>query len=130
MILQFGKYKGQNLESIFSIDKNYLIWLACNSWVVRREAQDIFTKMSNSEVSKLASLGYEVLSQKSDSDLNYETVLKIGFEKYVVKTREKIDFNFPISLEYKQMFFTNQYEKSGKWKSAIFNNIKPFIVIK
>jgi hypothetical protein len=129
MTLSFGKYKGIDLESLYSTDKNYLIWLACNSWAVRKEAQEIFTKMANQEVKKIAEEGYTILKKSQNADLNYDVILKIGEEKYCMTFSSEVDFNFKISLEFKQMFFTNRYKKNRSWDSASFNHIKPFLII-
>jgi hypothetical protein len=45
MKLTFGKYSGTEISDLVNIDIDYLIWLACNSHSVRKEAHSIYIKL-------------------------------------------------------------------------------------
>lgn len=127
MILTFGKYKGKSLEWLIENDMQYLIWLATASYIGRKEAQLTYEKHLKKEASKRKE--YKILSQRYDADLNWDVIIEINKEKYTVKFTEKKEFNFNVCLEYKQMIFTNKYDKKNKWIGATLNNYKPTVKI-
>lgn len=130
-ILSFGKYKGIQIDQLYSIDKQYLIWLSCNSSAVRKEAQDAFLNGYKNEF--CGKLNATFVKGSFDADLRYDVCFDVNGKKIYIKLNSKHDFseNFILEAEMPlQMMFTNKYSKSGKWEKAIFNDIKPLIIYK
>jgi hypothetical protein len=134
MILTFGKYKGTPIEDLPEKDMEYLIWLSCNSWVVRKEAQSVYENWMKSKYRPTDD--FEITSMKYDDDLCWDVTVKVDGERYSFKFHSKSDFEkiskegFKVQLVYNRMFFTNQYDKkTRKWTGARLINYKPSLNI-
>jgi hypothetical protein len=137
MKLTFGKYKGVGVSDLVNIDVDYLIWLACNSHSVRKEAQTTYTNWLISKYSFTKE--YTILSQSYDNDLNWVVVFLIEGERYVSVFRLKSDFDELIKLGFDvnfklggQLIFKNKYEGVGykkRWIGANLLNVKPIVNI-
>lgn len=108
-----------------------MIWLACNSWAVRKEAQEAFLQGYKNEV--CGKLDAQFLGGSLDSDLRYDACFDVNGKKIYIKLQSKSDISekFEINAEMPlQMIFENKYNKSGKWERSIFNDRKPVIKYK
>lgn len=113
------------------IDKPYLIWLACNSWSVRKEAQEVFLNGYKNEF--CGKLNATFVKGSFDSDLRYDVCFDVNGKKVFIKLQSKNDLSekFELIAEMpNQMIFVNNYSKSGKWERAIYNEIKPIVKYK
>lgn len=129
--LNFGKYKGLKIDQLYKVDKQYLIWLACNSWLVRKDAQNAFLDGYKNEY--CGKLNAKLINGAFDSDLNYDACFDVNGKKIFIKLHSKNDLseNFEIYAEMpNQLIFNNRYNKSGKWEKAIFNELSPIIKFK
>jgi hypothetical protein len=135
MKLTFGKYNGTEIADLVNIDIDYLIWLACNSHSVRKEAQSIYINWLRSNYSSIKD--YTILSQTYDNDLNWVVVFLVEGKRYtsVFRLRSDFDelvksgFDINFNLGY-QIVFKDKYEGVGykkRWCGATLMDVKPYI---
>src|SRR5690606_35467419 len=86
-VITFGKYKGLLLQDLLYHDIDYLIYIACNSYELRKEAQLLYENHLKSEASKPKE--YIITSQGYDSDLNWIVYIKICDEYFSLTFQDK-----------------------------------------
>lgn len=140
MILDFGKYKGKELKDLLTEDMDYLLWLACNCYKARKEAQKLYEKHIKSTYKNA---NFKYLGSGVTQDLNFHITIEIdgkSYTAYYPDFRKMTEIFKPeqiesVTLELHQLLFKNHYQsKNGKYpqwiKADRVMDITPSVKIK